>query len=218
MSSSAYQGLTPEQHVRKRPGMYITGIENIIENKWFCDKDGRMVCTDIEYNPGLYKIICEAIDNAGDHSERTNQTETIKINYNEDTGEFVIYNDGPGINHEINQEHGIPNPQLIFGKLFTSSNYDDSEDRTWIGTNGIGIKATNIFSTSFKVETVYNKKKYTQKWSNGMQTVKKHKITTTVSKDYTKISFVPDYEAFSAEEKWVSEIQDLIQKMFNSKS
>ena len=153
-----YESLTPEGHVRHRPGMYIGSCTECNEKKWVLSEDKtKMEFLNVSYNPGLYKVICEAIDNAGDHAERTGKVTFIKISEND--GEITVYNDGPGIDSSINEEHDIHTPQMIFGKLFTSSNYNDNEERTWIGTNGIGVKATNIFSTKFKVESLYMKNK-----------------------------------------------------------
>ena len=43
-------------------------------------------------------------------------------------------------------------PEFIFGQLRTSSNYDDTEDRNVIGTNGLGSVLTNLFSKYFEVD------------------------------------------------------------------
>lgn len=48
---------------------------------------------------------------------------------------------------------------MIFGELLTSSNYDDKEERTTGGRNGIGIKLANIFSTKFTIDIVDIKRK-----------------------------------------------------------
>ena len=44
-------------------------------------------------------------------------------------------------------------PELIFGTLLTSSNYDDDQKKVTGGRNGYGAKLCNIFSTEFTVET-----------------------------------------------------------------
>jgi hypothetical protein len=44
-------------------------------------------------------------------------------------------------------------PELIFGHLLTSSNYNDNERKVTGGRNGYGAKLCNIFSTEFIVET-----------------------------------------------------------------
>ena len=39
-------------------------------------------------------------------------------------------------------------PQLIFGELLTSANYDQEEEKFVGGKNGFGAKLANIFSKS----------------------------------------------------------------------
>ena len=70
-----------------------------------------------------------------------------------------IYNNGKGIPIVIHKTHKIYVPELIFGHLLTSSNYDDSEKKITGGRNGYGAKLTNIFSTHFIVETGDKKSK-----------------------------------------------------------
>lgn len=55
-------------------------------------------------------------------------------------------------------------PELIFGHLLTSSNYNDNEKKMTGGRNGYGAKLCNIFSTEFIVETACSAsgKKYKQ--------------------------------------------------------
>jgi DNA topoisomerase-2 len=50
-------------------------------------------------------------------------------------------------------EHNVYIPELIFGHLLTSSNYDDSIKKVTGGRNGYGAKLTNIFSKKFTLET-----------------------------------------------------------------
>ena len=49
-------------------------------------------------------------------------------------------------------EHNIYIPELIFGNMLTSTNYDDNEEKVIGGMNGIGAKACNIFSKKFIVK------------------------------------------------------------------
>lgn len=53
-------------------------------------------------------------------------------------------------------------PELIFGTLLTSSNYNDDEKKVTGGRNGYGAKLCNIFSTKFVLETQTNKKHFKQ--------------------------------------------------------
>jgi DNA topoisomerase-2 len=82
----------------------------------------------------------------------------------------------------------------------TSSNYDDTEEREGAGTNGIGAKAVNIFSTEFEVKIVNGGKEYTQVWRNNMAERGEPKIKSTQSsKEYVRISAKPDWAKFDME-------------------
>jgi DNA topoisomerase-2 len=50
-------------------------------------------------------------------------------------------------------------PELVFGHMLTSSNYDDSIKKVTGGRNGFGAKLTNIFSKEFKITTGDTKEK-----------------------------------------------------------
>lgn len=51
------------------------------------------------------------------------------------------------------QDEEIFVPTLIFGQFFTSSNYNDEEEKVTGGRNGFGAKLCNVFSSLFAVET-----------------------------------------------------------------
>jgi DNA topoisomerase-2 len=92
-------------------------------------------------------------------------------------------------------------PEMIFGHLLSSSNYDDAQDKVTGGRNGYGAKLCNIFSTEFTVETADSrqKKKYKQTWTKNMSVKGKPKITDNKGDDYTKVTFRPDYAKFNME-------------------
>lgn len=71
-------------------------------------------------------------------------------------------NNGKSVPVVIHKEHKIYVPELIFGHLLTSSNYNDSEKKITGGRNGYGAKLANVFSKRFVVETAdtTNKKLY----------------------------------------------------------
>ena len=64
-----------------------------------------------------------------------------------------IQNNGKGIPIEIHKEYNCYVPELIFGQLLTSSNYNDNQKKTTGGRNGYGAKLTNIFSKKFILDT-----------------------------------------------------------------
>ena len=64
-----------------------------------------------------------------------------------------VWNNGMGIPVEMHAVEKMYVPQMIFGTLLTSSNYDDDQRKVTGGRNGYGAKLCNIFSTEFTVET-----------------------------------------------------------------
>ena len=114
--------------------------------------------------------------------EISNNVFVLLLNFysiNNETGETKVWNDGLGIPIEMNEENNLYNPELIFGHLLTSSNYDDKEDRMTSGRNGLGIKLTNVFSSWFKVNIVdasTTKQNYIKEWSVNMRDSKPEKI------------------------------------------
>ena len=64
-----------------------------------------------------------------------------------------VWNGGRGIPVEMHAIEKMYVPELIFGTLLTSSNYNDEEKKVTGGRNGFGAKLCNIFSTEFTVET-----------------------------------------------------------------
>ena len=92
-------------------------------------------------------------------------------------------------------------PEMIFGHLLTSTNYEKDEKKIVGGKNGYGAKLTNIFSTYFKIETVdsVRKLKYVQEFKNNMKTKGKPKVTKHSGKSFTKISWIADFKRFGLE-------------------
>ena len=79
--------------------------------------------------------------------------DTIKVTIDRENNTISVYNNGRGIPIEMHSKEGVYVPELIFGHLLTSSNYDDNEKKVTGGRNGYGAKLCNIFSTEFIVET-----------------------------------------------------------------
>ncbi|KAK9236641.1 DNA topoisomerase [Lipomyces kononenkoae] len=199
-SSETYQKLTQLEHILKRPDTYIGSIEYNLRLMWTFNKDSNvMEYKSVRYVPGLYKIFDEILVNAADNKVRDPNMDTLKVSIDEESGQIVIYNNGRGIPIEMHEHEKMYIPELIFGNLLTSSNYDDDEKKVTGGRNGYGAKLCNIFSTEFIVETAdkNTKKKYKQVWTSNMGKVGKPKITENSKGDeYTKISFKPDLKLF----------------------
>jgi len=199
--SELIEKLEHHEHILKRPDSYVGSTSKTSELYWVLE-NSDFVQENLVYSPALLKIFDEILVNAIDrNSLYPDNTKNIKVLCDRQTGIISIENDGPlgGIHVQIHEKEQVYNPELTFGHLLTSSNYDDSEKRTVGGRNGYGAKLTNIYSSIFSV-TIFdaeNQVKYSQKWENNMQKVSKPKITKYSGKSSkVNIAFVPDWKRF----------------------
>jgi len=191
--AETYKKYSQIEHVIARPGMYIGDTKCTTSETWVVDlEENTAVFKTCKWNPGIYKIFDEILVNAIDEVQRSKCVKTIKVEISEEV--ISVYNDS-GIPIEIHPEYNIYIPELIFANLLTSSNYDDSVKKTTGGLNGLGAKLTAIFSKSFTVETSKDGKKYIQTFEENLSRIGKPVISKS-TKDYTKITFKPDFEKF----------------------
>lgn len=194
-----YQKLTQREHVLHRPGMYIGETKPTNAEVWvFNTEKEKMEKRTVEYSPGFLKIFDEVLTNATDHATRDSTVSSIKVDIDKESGVISVYNNGTGVPIIEHKEHKMYVPELIFGHLLAGSNYDDNDQRTGSGTNGIGIKCSNIFSKEFTIETVDSERtlKFVQKFHDNMERRDKPKVTKNSGKSYTKVTFLPDYTKF----------------------
>lgn len=194
-----YKKLSDVEHVLARSGMYI-GQVTITEAMRIVLSDGVMTDVSMLISEGLERIILETLSNAGDNVERSRKDGIdpgmIRVTIR---GQVItIYNEGKSIPIEIHPEYNVHTPQLIFSDPRTSSNFDDSETRTLIGMNGLGVKLTNIFSKQFKVTigNTYNNKTYTQLFEKNMSVIHAPVITDGAEKNFVRVAFKPDFDRF----------------------
>lgn len=194
--SQKYQKKTHLEHIKERPDTYVGSCEACSEMMWvMCD--GKMVRKQVQYVPGLLKIFDEILVNAADNKQRDPNMRVIRVNIQPES--ISVENDGAGVPVILHETHNVYVPELVFGHLLSGDNYDDSTDRVVGGRNGYGAKLANIFSSTFCVETVDSKakKKYAQIWHKNMSTCSKPKINTSGKrKDYTRVTFCPDFARF----------------------
>ena len=195
-----YQKKTQLEHILLRPDTYIGSVEATSQSLWVFENN-QMVYRSISFVPGLYKIFDEILVNAADNKVRDPKMKFIKVTIDKEKNEISVFNDGRGIPVEVHKEEGVYVPELIFGHLLTSSNYNDNEKKVTGGRNGYGAKLCNIFSTQFTVETCASGKKFKQVFSNNMSN-KTEPVIKDCGKqesDFTKITFIPDLEKFGME-------------------
>ena len=203
---SKYQKLTDREHILKKPDTYIGSIENT-EHEDYIFNDEKIISKGFQYIPGLYKLFDEGIVNCRDHVIRQEQAvsskvenalpvSNIEINVDDD-GTIHMYNDGNGIDVAEHPEYKMWIPEMIFGHLRTSTNYDEKKKEKIVGgKNGFGFKLVLIWSTWGKVETIDHVRglKYVQEFKNNLTEIGKPSITKCKNKPYTKVSFKPDYQ------------------------
>jgi len=195
-----YTKYTDREHVLNRPDAYVGSITLKSEYMFIYDDNlDRIIRKQIDYVPGLYKIFDEILVNARDQSELDKTCNTISVSIDRGNNTISVYNNGKGIDVVEHKEYNKYIPELLFGELRTSSNYNDTEQKTTGGRNGFGAKLTNIFSTKFVVDTVDHKRKkrFYQEYYNNMSSCSKAVIQDIQdSSGYTKITFTFDYEKF----------------------
>ena len=198
------QQKTDKQHILDNPDTYIGSVESIDANMWIMSEDdNKIIEKNINYIPGLFKLFDEGIVNCRDHVVRM-QTKVdsnidnalpvthIDINIEED-GSITMVNDGNGI--DVAQKDGVWIPELVFGHLRTSTNYNKEEKKIVGGKNGFGFKLVLIWSSYGRIETVDHIRglKYIQEYKNNLDEICKPTITKCKTKPYTKITFKPDF-------------------------
>ena len=194
-----YQKKSQLEHILLRPDSYVGSIERQSMEHWiFQDANGRMEKKTLEYTPALYKIFDEILVNAADNLIRDPSQDMIRVEVKRKEGSISIWNNGAGLPVQMHKEHQCYVPELVFGQLLTSDNYDDNEKKVVGGRNGYGAKLTNIFSTKFILETADSKsgKKYKQVWEKNMTVCHKPTISSNCKEDYTQVTFFPDFPRF----------------------
>jgi len=155
-----------KEHIRKRPGMYIGKLGN----------GGSP-------DDGIYILIKEVIDNSIDEFNM-GFGKTIDISFSDKTVTVRDYG------------RGIPQGKLFecVAKINTGAKYDSQAFQKSVGLNGVGLKAVNALSSSFKVTSTREGKTKWITFDQGNQL--KEKITKSSEKDGTLIEFIPDATIF----------------------
>ena len=156
-----------KEHIRMRPGMYIGKLG-----------DGSSP------DDGIYILLKEVIDNCIDEFVMgAGKTIEIRIKDKEV--------------HVRDYGRGIPLGKVVdvVSKMNTGGKYDSRAFKKSVGLNGVGTKAVNALSTSFRVESVRDQQIKTASFSFG-ELIEDNPVEDTSRRKGTKVSFVPDPEIF----------------------
>lgn len=226
--ANKYQQKTDKQHILDNPDTYIGSIEEVETDMWIYDQEQKkMRLSTIKYIPALFKLFDEGIVNCRDHVIRMQQAiqngqenaipvSTIEIGIDEKEGVITMMNDGNGIDVAQHPEYKIWIPEMIFGTLRTSTNYDKTEKKIVGGKNGFGFKLVLIWSKWGEIETIDHVRglKYVQRFNKNLDEICPPVITkvTKKTKPYTKISFQPDYKRFGLKSGLSADFIHLLKK------
>ena len=204
--SVQYQQKSEKEHILHAPDTYIGSVERSwVEMDVFHEDSQRILPKTMEYVPALYKLFDEGVVNARDHvirmtsstAENKRLVSYIDITVDQQTGLITIENDGNGIDVEKHPVSGIWIPEMIFGHLRTSTNYNKEEKKIVGGKNGFGFKLVLIWSKYGRVETIDHTRQlhYTQEFHDNLNRIDAPTIKKVAksAKPITRVSFIPDY-------------------------
>ena len=166
-SEDSIKTLEWNEHIRRRPGMYIGKLG-----------DGSSP------DDGIYILIKEVIDNCIDEFMMGYGKE-ILIDVTD--SEVVIRDFG----------RGIPLGKLVevVSRMNTGAKYDSKTFQKSVGLNGVGVKAVNALSESFTIESFRENIAKKVTFSGGNK-VEEFPEATTTQKNGTRVTFKPDSALF----------------------
>lgn len=156
-----------KEHIRLRPGMYI-------------GKLGDGSSTD----DGIYILIKEVIDNSIDEYVMGN-------------GKQVLIDIHDGLVSIRDYGRGIPLGKVVdcVSKINTGGKYDSKAFKKSVGLNGVGTKAVNALSDSFRVSSFRDGKAKVAVFERGVL-IEDNKLVNTSEPNGTLVEFRPDHSIF----------------------
>ena len=150
-----------------RPGMYIGKLGN-----------------GSSPDDGIYILLKEVLDNSIDEFVM-GAGKTIEISINQNGVSVRDYG------------RGIPLGKVVdvVSKMNTGGKYDTRAFKKSVGLNGVGTKAVNALSTSFRVESVRDGKSKYVVFEQG-SLIEESTIEESTKRKGTKVTFVPDVSIF----------------------
>ncbi len=206
-SAEDYQELSDVMHVYKIPDAYIGSTEPEEREEVLLNLETlKLVKAQINLSRGVERLFLEILSNAGDNADTSRRAGINPggIHVTMDRNWIRVRNGGLSI--PVVAAKNSPNklvPDLIFGQLRSSSNYDPKVIRMGCGRNGFGAKLTNIFSKVFTVNVGdnVNKLHYKGTWQNNMSDGPHKEVTKyTDAEGFVEVSWLLDFERFGMKE------------------
>ncbi len=166
-SEETIRTLDWKEHIRLRPGMYIGKLG-----------DGA------SQDDGIYVLIKEVIDNAVDEFIM-GFGKTIEVTIDQSV---VIVRD---------YGRGVPLGKVVdcVSKINTGAKYDSKVFKKTVGLNGVGTKAVNALSQSFRIESIREGKSKAAEFALG-KLEKEYEVRESSNRTGTIVSFTPDDTIF----------------------
>ncbi|PTN05979.1 topoisomerase-4 subunit B [Mangrovibacterium marinum] len=156
-----------QEHIRKRPGMYIGKLG-----------DGSAS------DDGIYVLLKEVVDNSIDEFMMGfGKKIEVKV-----SNELVSIRD---------YGRGIPLGKLkdVASKMNTGAKYDSEVFKKSVGLNGVGIKAVNALSSTFNIKAFREGEVKEIIFSKG-EVVEEKQIVQSDQANGTEVNFIPDGDIF----------------------
>lgn len=206
-----FEALSGAAQILARPGMWLGSMQPLTQKMFMIDKEG-VEYKEIEYIPAFRKIIDEILDNSVDSLVKYNGAKG-KVKVVIDEGWVYIEDNGPGIpvirkdikditdNRMSDEEKRRISetylPEIAWTRLFSGSNFKDSDNKTTVGSHGLGSKCTSIFSRKFVGISDDGKKLCKVVAKNNLETVET--VVSESKERGVRIKFVPDFKRFGME-------------------
>ena len=167
-TDESIQTLSWNEHIRRRPGMYIGKLG-----------DGSHA------DDGIYILVKEVVDNSIDEFNM-GMGSRIDITLSED-GEVTVRDFGRGI--------PLGKVKNVASEINTGGKFDDKNFKKSVGPNGVGLKAVNALSERCTVASVRDGKKVTVEFEKG-EFISQTEPVDTTEQNGTFVRFLPDSSLF----------------------
>ena len=181
-TEASIKTLSSLDHIRLRPGMYIGRLGN-----------GQHA------EDGIYVLLKETIDNSIDEF-MMGQGRKIEVELTDRTVRVRDYG------------RGIPLGKLVdcVSIINTGAKYDSETFQKAVGLNGVGQKAVNALSVSYRAQAFRDGDTKLAEFAQG-KLKKETKVTKTDERNGTLIEFTPDTALFGADFRFRLEfIEDML--------
>jgi topoisomerase IV subunit B len=178
-TASAIEVLEGLEPVRRRPGMYIGGIDE----------------------RALHHLASEVLDNSMDEAV-AGHANRIEV-YLGVGNRLTISDNGRGIPVDPHPKYPDKSAlEVILTTLHSGGKFSDKAYATSGGLHGVGVSVVNALSTDTVVEVARNKQLYRQRFSQGHPLGPIEELGPTPNRRGTTIAFTPDTEIFGPDAKF----------------